>query len=301
MTAPDLKVLQGGVDYGTEKWGNKLRSESKKLTKELDTGYMQLAERLWLLYDTPAWGDPDRGPVWQVFWGYSSWNDFVQEELGIHYKKAQRLLNIWKTLSVDLNLHDDVKVRISALGFSKVRELIRVLTATNYEDWISTAEKLGYTALLKSIQEYLLEVQTRQSASRTSLPEGAGAEFEPSAPAYEEPPVPNIENDDLQSLHFRLYADQADTVKTALKRASELSNSQFQSHNLSLICLDFLASNDFRKATEEQRLRYLVRFEKLLGYRLIVIDPEAGPKGEDQVVYGLATLERLASSPDGDE
>lgn len=99
-----------------------------------------------------------------------------------------------------------------------------------------------------------------------------------------------------ERLHFLVLAllpEHMETVQLALGRAAELARGGSSvSSRLSLICLDFLSTNDFRFANEQERLRFLAKYEKLTGYKLIIIDPGAGDGGE--VVYGIETLERLA-------
>jgi len=99
----------------------------------------------------------------------------------------------------------------------------------------------------------------------------------------------------MQNFNCRLFGDQIETVNLAMKRSAELSNSDKVGHNLSLICLDFIATNDFKFSNELQRLRFLAKFERLFNYKMILVDPDAG-----EVVYGIQTLEQLARKPDKD-
>jgi hypothetical protein len=97
----------------------------------------------------------------------------------------------------------------------------------------------------------------------------------------------------LFTKNFVFLPEQIETVKLAIKRASELSNRSSPGHNLSLICLDYIATNDFTKASEEQRLRYIAKLEKLMGYKLIVVDPKT-----KDIVFGIGTLEKVAKARD---
>ena len=100
-----------------------------------------------------------------------------------------------------------------------------------------------------------------------------------------------------ERLHFLVLAllpEHMETVQLALRRAAELARSGSSvSSQFSLICLDFLATNDFRFANEQQRLRFLAKFEKLTGYKLVIVDPDRD-RGDGEIVYGIETLERLA-------
>lgn len=307
----DLKVIEGGTTTGrgSEEWATKVRREARGLSKQIDKAYIELAEMLYTIYDTPAFNDGSQAPVYTAFWGYSSFPEYVQEELGIHPKRAQRLMRIWYKLGIKLaDLDGDIKKRIVALGFSKVRELVRVLTYKNAHSWVERAEQLSYLKLCKTIEKAIAERDLRdaQRAAEAGIngsnptparehEDGDPSDYStaPSESSFDEEeedlPVPDIKPEEITRKSFEFYPDQLATVEQALQRSAQLSNSDKRSHNLSLICLDFLATNDFAKADETQRLRFLQKFEKLLGYKLIIVDPEA-----DEVVYGIDTLTKLA-------
>lgn len=311
----DLKVLNGGSDksaWGSEKWANQLRQETKSLAKNLDTGYMKLAEKLWTIFDTPAEGDPNRASIctqWKDKHGhyYPSFDKYVDMELDINYKKAQRLRTVWKTLKIDLALDDETLQRMVALGFSKVRELVRpdVLTPRNVMSWIDKAENMTYLKLATTITKYIDDKKTAEATKAAEAEYNGSPGSAPTRDPDEEEgekkgkdDIRHIENLEVSSEPFSttLYGDQIETVNLALKRASELSNSDKKGNNLSLICLDFLSTNDFKFADENQRLRFLAKFEKLTGLKLIIVDPSGGDHGEGEVVYGIKTLEKLARS-----
>lgn len=88
---------------------------------------------------------------------------------------------------------------------------------------------------------------------------------------------------------FSLYEEQHKNVKLALQKASQISNSEKKSNNLSLICANFLATNDFSGTSEEQLLKFVARLEQVLGHKLIVADPD-----DYSVVYGLENLKKVA-------
>ena len=316
MGHADLKVIDGGgvkTGRGSEEWASRIRKETKGLSKQIDKAYIELAEMLYTIFDTPAFNDKKQNAIYTAFWGYNSYSDYVQEELGIHPKRAQRLMRIWYKLGIQMgDLDGELKKRLVALGFSKVRELVRVLTYKNAQSWVEKAEQLSYLKLCKTIEKYISE-RDRRDAERAAEEQVNGSNPTPSdmressggysvndpdspteASSYEDEEdvvVADIKPEETTRKTFEFYPDQLATVEQALQRSAQLSNSDKRSHNLSLICLDFLATNDFAKADETQRLRFLQKFEKLLGYKLIIVDPEA-----DEVVYGIETLTKLASA-----
>jgi hypothetical protein len=295
--------------WGSEAWANKLRRDVVEMAKQLDTGFMQLAEKLWLIFDTPVDGDPSNSPVWMSWKDksgnlYTSFEKYVDGELGIHYQKARRLIHTWKVFKIDNQLDDALLRRVVNLGLSKVRELARegVITQRNVEAWVTKAESGSVLALQTSVSKYLADKATEESARKATIEFEAEyngslastpAEIEKAAVMDEK----KIESLEVQSRNFSciLFGDQIETVGLAMKRSMELSGSEKVGNNISLICLDFLATNDFRFESEEQKLRFLAKFERLMGYKLIVADPVTG-----EVLYGLSTLQKMANAPSED-
>jgi hypothetical protein len=305
MAHVDLKVLNGGseklatLEKGSSEWGQRLLKETKSLVEQVEVGYMQLAHRLWLAHDTPVDGDPSRPPIYTTF-GYSTFREYADKGLNFHYKKAERLRAMWKVLAIDLSLDEKMLQRFSNLGVSKVRELVRegVLTTRNVEAWLSKAESMSYQKVDMTVRKYL-DDKALQKASREAEelfnPKGT-ADIDDAADAAAGEDIRRIEETHVSSMTFQapLVGDQIETVLLAFKRAEELSGSDKKGYNLSLICLDFLATNDFKFANEEQRIRFLAKYENLMGLKLVVVDPEA-----EEIVYGMETLEKLAHRKEG--
>lgn len=313
-----LTAIDGGAEpsapapVGSSAWSTKLRKDAKLLAKSLDTAYIQLAEKLWLIYDTPVEGDPNRGSVctqWKDRSGnyYTSFDRYVEAELDLHPKKAARLRAIWKTLKIDLDLADTDLARFVRLGMSKARELARpgVLTPDNIEAWVSRAENSTVVSLCSAVTKYVLDRETELIAEKAEEVFEQSQQMEqeyngslagtPTASSAERAlrEQKKVEDLDVLSKQFNclLLGDQIETVNTALKRSMALSNSDKIGHNLSLICLDFVMTNDFGFESEDQSLRFLAKFEKLLGKKLIVIDPDI-----NDVVYGFGALEKFSKA-----
>lgn len=298
--AEHLKVIKGGggnqASIGTEKWSEKVRRDAKGLANKLDDGYMEMARLLWLIEDTPIDGDKKNPPIFRK-WNYDSFTDYVEQELGIHRKRAQRLKAVWFNLEVRLNLEPEVKKRLVRLGFSKVRELIRVISSRNVEKWVEKGEELSYPKLCIAIRAHLEAVERR--SVRRQLEASGEASDSKSEDAFEgtdgipleddETPVTSLTSDDLHRRNYMLYTEQADIVDQALDRAKLLSGSDKKSHNLHLICLDFLAHNNLNKATQEEKLRWLAQIERIINLQLVVFD-------DGDVVYGLKTLDSAAKA-----
>ncbi len=310
----NFDVIDGGAEaadngVGSKTWQKKVRSQAKELAHSIETSYLSLAEILFTVYDTPVNGDRANGPVFAQ-WGFRSFRDYAEQELGLHYKKAERLRLIWYRLEVELaDMETETKSRLVNLGWSKVRELCRpgVLNLRNAKAWVEKAENMNYQTLDAAVRKYLdrqedeeiervvredgdpIEKSNKLAEERTPAEQEEHEEEERNSVSPSE--IQWEDSDQLFSKSFAFHADQIETVKLALKRAEELSGRSAGGHNLSLICLDYLATNDFTKASEEQRLRYVAKLEKSLGLKFVVVDPVNA-----EVVYGLSILEKLAKA-----
>lgn len=220
-------------------------------------------------------------------WGHRNWETWVERELGILRRKAQYLRRLHEWFVIEEALPDVLFARVRRLGWTKARVLVGIVTAENANQYLNEIEAKNMTT-----DEIKMHIATSGKADAGS--QGIDeALVEKSAQAM----LDDEEKAETTTpRHFALYPEQLESVELAIKRAAELSNSSKRSHNLSLVCLDFLATNNFSIADEEQRLKFLVKFEKLLGYKLIIVDDEA-----EEVVYGINTLAQLAKASPGGE
>lgn len=318
-----LVALDGGLqranyvpdpDVGSKSWQGRIRQRAKVLAEQVESGYLELGEILYRIYDAPVNGDPNGGSV-LTKWGYTSIGEYAEKELSLHHKKAQRLVRIFYRVDVELNGFDnpDLKRRFIRLGWSKARELVRILTKENAQEWIGKAEESNYTTVVELVkreaarQEALLIkadlakqpdpiALSNEVPDHTALapaPASAPAQANASAPAtqrelgdYAPEPAKWVNK------VFQLESSQAETVNLALKRAQDLAGNLKKSPStlLSLICLDFLSGADWRGGDLESKLRFLAKIERSLGLRLVVVDDS------DQVVYGLKALSAAAKA-----
>jgi hypothetical protein len=279
-----------GPAVGSKAWATKVRRRAKELAQVLDSGYMELARILYQVYDTPAEGDPRRLAIYTA-WGYDTFKDYAEQELGLHPKKAERLRRIWFVLEVQMkDLDPALKQRIVNLGFSKVRELIKILTARNAEALIAEAESIGY----KQLESMVSDERRRQGVEEAVLgaeraeddaAEGEGEEDEGDAPI----PPEHEEEESTTRENFDLFPAQLANVRLALQRAAELCHSNKKGHQLDLICTDFIATNDSMAGDMDKRLRYIAKIERTLGLKLIAVDPEAR-----DIIYGIESLKLVA-------
>ena len=315
-----MATSKGGKEskVGSRLWAQRLRSQARKISKALDTGYMDLAKILYTVWDTPVDGDKKNRAVFTL-WGYDTFGEYAEGDLNIEQKQAERMRKIWGVLNVQMKIPTSLRKQIVALGISKVRELVRVfgadpnLTKRKVEMWVKAGEKHSYTVLTgminKAIDELKLlsdnksdddEPNDGEDVADVTVtddddygpPQGKPGEDKPKgkAPVATGSDSGLPDPDPLEFQHFPLYPEQNEMVKAALKRAEELSGSDKRGHNLTLICTDFVTTNDFFTGKPKKtKQRMLQKIEKTLGIRLIALE-----ESDQSVLYGQEILKEIS-------
>jgi hypothetical protein len=260
---------------------------------------MELGEILYRIYDMPIDGDPTKGPV-LTHWGYKNIGEYAEKELGINAKKAQRLIRIFYRIHVELGGLDngELLTRYRKIGFSKARELLRVLTKETAEFWISKAEQVNYTTLYEIIRQAIERAeQAKIKAELAKQPDAVAQSNDLSAEGRFVGDYADVSNQDFNDIQwvnrfFKVDASQAETIDLAIKRAKDLTGkpSATKGNLLTLICLEFLSYADWRGNDEISKLKFLSKIEKALGGLQLVVVNDDG-----QVVYGLRALELAAT------
>lgn len=303
------------IGVGSKKWADKIRNRAKELSRQLDEGYVEMAVILHHIYHQPVDGDRKNEAVFRL-WGYKSFQQYVEEELNFKRRKADYLRSIGTLLEVNLaGIDPDLRKRLVSLGWGKLRELVRLFfnksDPSYVESWINKCEKMNYPQVQEAVGNALDRMGLRDGEVVEDVTE------EDSEDGSEENEDDSVEEEDDEEVEedspkkskskrerlpdpvrekvftFVCFDEQIDNVVAALDRAEEMIQQKggmerSKSGRLSLICLDFLATNDFGKKNDpEQIKRYLHRIEIALGMKLIAVK-------DDEVVYGVKTLKKLA-------
>lgn len=294
-----LKIL------GTKEWAAKTRKAAKDLVKTIDTSYFELARILWEIQNTPADGQEGGPPVFQSYFKYSNFGDYCEDELGINRKKAERLIRIWRVVGVELiGISAATRDKLVAAGFSKLKELVRVLNVDNAEGWADKAQVQSYQQLCQTISKYVgfqeeqqVKLITKKQEALNLLTEAkegkeVSEEQLSNAKAVLNLPDLPIINIDPSTIHadltvpwkLALYPDQHEAISSAIKAAQAITGSNSRTHNLTMIALDFLAGSVGNKNMTD----YLTRVEETLGIKLVAFTQNGDP------LYGIENLVSLA-------
>jgi len=280
--------LQIKEPVGSEGWSVQVRRQARNLVTTIDQGYMQLAEIIHTVWSTPIEGNSNNACITES-WGYRNYIQWAEEELNIDRRKAERLKAIWHHLHVRLGgkLDHRVQKKIVDLGWTKVRELIRVLDADNALKWVEVARGLNNKELRDAIR-HALTAQEKQD--QVEAVKGADKKEEDDEEDEWKGPLPPVDIDRFKEIRFKLTPEQKANVQFAIGRAKELAESDKPGHCLDMICTDFLATNTWGKSDDPDTIyRFFAKFERLTGKRLVVMDGESF-----RIEYGIDSLSKAA-------
>lgn len=236
---------------------DELRKRILELVGNIRENYLELAQCLWETFEQQK----------NTSWGYSSFKEYAQKELGVKYGKANYLKNIWMHFGKDEELLDQVK----SVGWDKMKELTKIVTQENVKEWVDKANLLSCDDLKKEVKSHLKNLVPNDSQGMMDMEgEVRGTPVETQ----------------LHSQTFQFSYDSKGTVLSALEKVQKETGSS-ASEALALICADYIGSADEGTGTDAV-LTMVRKYESLLGLRFVVLDPAS-----NQLLHGKDTLETL--------
>lgn len=289
---------------GSGSWAEAIRSEVKAQVVQLDQGYVDFAKNLMRVAQTHIDNDPKKPRIYTL-WGYPTFDEWAEGDLNIAARKARSYQQIASMLEVELAALDpEIRSGLYALGWSKLRELTKVLTVGNAAAWLTLAQSCTYRELevtaRTSFQHAVKVTSKLPSTPSAATPQGlpgtddgapVAASPAPSLPAgvtpamavmsdskaktkaYLDANVPDGKTAVLTARTIQLYPDQAQLIDAALVRAQEVSGKESPGMNLTIICQMFLAQGGFLKA-EQSKMIFFQSLAESLGLHITVHDVE---------------------------
>ena len=288
---------------GSKVWADALRATAKNVAKEVERGYFDLAQLLASVNETRVNNDPNELPIYTL-WGFATWGAWVEKDLNLSVHKANALVNIARRASVVLaGKPAKVRVDLEALGWTKVREVMRAATVDDVESWIEYAAKSSFSDIEATVKHHLDTVKSDSSdvsskpifsaqpkpatltASAVSVPPTVSTVAYPSASAEVCDPPPIMAPAQPQHSHvakvtsivsmkrlmFVCHADQADMIEQAVARAKQTTGAESSAYNLALICTQFLGTIPFGKS-DTARADFLASIAASMGIKIAAID-----------------------------
>lgn len=142
------------------------------------------------------------------FEGYESFDAYVSEKFGMKERKARYLTKIYSELVTKQIPWE----KVSVLGWTKLKDLVELLTLENVDEWVAKALPLTYKELMLLI--------------KGAAPEGGEGTSKTT--------------DGIVNLKFKLQPDQAETVQSALSKAKAEVGTEFDTVALETICGGYL-------------------------------------------------------------
>jgi hypothetical protein len=184
-------------------------------------------------------------------WNYTSFTNFVEEEVNFSQRKAHYLTNIWENIRVELNADTN---DINKIDWSKTKEIARVEDTNKREEILNQAIENKES---EDDDDYTVD-DIKQKVKKANS-DG------------------DVDVKKTKRMHFNLYPEQRKTVNNAIKQASEEADSEKRNHLLEMICMHYLSSS-----YGEQEFNFLVnRIEDIFECELVAVDPETG-----DIIYG---------------
>lgn len=144
------------------------------------------------------------------FSGYPNLKALVENRYGIAYRKAMYLVGIYQDLVKNQVPWD----KVQDIGWSKLKEISQFMNAENVDDWVVKAKSMTVLQL----QDLVKSMKTAGSNAK----EGATVTSE------------------VTTMTFKVHPDQKESIRSALDKAKEEANTEYDTVALEMICVGYL-------------------------------------------------------------
>lgn len=142
---------------------------------------------------------------------HASMREYIENETAVGYRKGMYLIGVYNDLVKSGVPYDKVK----HLGWTKLKEIARVLTKENMDEWIAIAEKQNTTTLIETV--------------KNAVKAKAG-----------NPALTDETSKTVTTKTFKVHDDQKATIEAAIAKAKETVGTTVDTVALEAICLDYL-------------------------------------------------------------
>lgn len=245
-----------------KKSASSLRTRLVDLRAQIEQGYTKFAKELW----TAIHGTINDEPMYQV-WGYATFDDYSETELGMKRGKAYYLAQIWGELHVKAHISEQ---KIAQIDWAKAKHLAPLakaggITPKNVDEWVKKAK-------IQPVHQFAQEVKSAKAAHVSGTAN---------------PP------ETVYRITVGLYEEQHKNYQAALKAAATLAESTKTGHLWDMICLEFNAQYAGKVGGDRETAikRYAAMMDRVFGVRTIVL-----AANNDQVLAGKDMVKELMKS-----
>lgn len=177
------------------------------LIDSVDFSYFKLGGVLSAIQDNDWWQGES-----------GSFKEFIQDNFGLHYRKAMYLINIYdKLVEADIPW-----AKVSGLGWTKLKELADILTAENVDEWVELAKGMTTLNLIAAVKA------------------AKAGELDPSG-------TTDPDTSGVSTITFKVHPDQKESINQAVEHAMEEAETEFKGVALEAICMNYLAGGSTKK------------------------------------------------------
>jgi hypothetical protein len=202
-------------------------------------------------------------------WGFDTFTDYVEQELGIAKTRAERLRRIWTHYVKKLKLP---AAELQGVGFTNAFTMLAVTDPSNIHDWIEKAKSMSW-------RELDLAVQAAKSVSKAAADKIEASSGKATATDDAPPTEDGSEEDDLppgdkrRPWTFRLYPSQFKVVDAAVAEAKRTKKDEMaENEALTNIATEFLGSRMSKEEKPLARVKFMLSvFEKVYGGKFVWI------------------------------
>lgn len=252
-----------------------IREKTLEIKDNINKYYTELCQNLWLIQKK------------QLFkgWGYPSFREYGSKELEFGGTKAIYLASIWNNLAV--NQDKLVFDKVMELGWTKGKELARVVTRENLSEWVNKAKHLRVEALVKEIRTFI----------KKKMPD------DPQDALDKEPDVKGTPvEDEKKTITLTFNYEDYLTISQAYENLKEEDPNCSLPQAIAMACRDYLASNVMDAKGKDAAVSIIDRLASVHGLKVSVelpvheeMEVEAEPI-EVQVVEEKSIEETLFES-----
>jgi hypothetical protein len=218
---------------------------AKNLVTQAEQTYFNLGGILAEIYRTKAYGEAG-------YTGEGAWDAYLSQELGLEYRKAMYLIEIYKAFSkLDVD-----EARLASIGWTKIRLLAKHIKGLSQEDvdsLLDEAENMNRDELSEHIQETLVDASKGGKKEKIKKVKFGG---------------------------FSAFADEGEYIGAAIERAQELVEGGDYQAAMKHIIREWAVSTDGVDVSLEDAIAVV---EARFGVTLKVVDGDDGESEEAPV------------------
>ena len=177
-------------------------AEAHNLIEGAEFNYFKLGGVLAVIQENGWWSES----------GHENFKTFIEAEMGLPYRKAMYLIEIYQSL-VEAEIPWDT---VKDVGWTKLKEIAKLLTQENADEWVQRANEMTTIQLV----EYIKASQQSETA--------------------EEGDEETTKATKVSTMTFKVHEDQKETIRTALDKAKEEAGTEYDTVALEGICIQYM-------------------------------------------------------------